>query len=69
MQELGHLFYKPIYDGNGSAVIAVVNHMTDPKQMGNITSAVKWQTHNKLMKNSQPSDPLLSMLNVSVAVQ
>lgn len=64
LQELGKLFYKPIHDGNGSIVLAVVNQLSDAKQMGTVASALKWQSQSKLIKNSQPSDPLLPLLNV-----
>ena len=64
IQDLGKLFYKPINDSNGSIVLAIVNQMQDPKQIGNLTSAVKWQSQTKLMKNSPSTDPLLPLLNV-----
>lgn len=66
LQELGSLFYKPINDGNGSIVLAIVNQLTDAKQVNSVSSALKWQSQNKLTKNSQPSDPLLPLLNVSI---
>lgn len=69
IQDLGKLFYKPINDGNGSIVLAIVNQISDPKQVGNLTSAVKWQSQAKLTKNSQPLDPLLPLLNVSHCCQ
>lgn len=66
--ELGKLFYKPISDGNGSVVFVVINHITDVKQTAGISSAVKWQTQGKLVRNMPPNDPLLSMLNVSLVI-
>lgn len=67
IQDLGKLFYKPINDSNGSIVLAIVNQISDPKLIGNLTSAVKWQSQTKLIKNSQTTDPLLPLLNVSTA--
>ena len=64
LQEIGKLFYKPIHDGNGSVVLAIVNQLSDSKQSGNIASSLKWQSVSKLTKNSSPSDPLLPLLNV-----
>ena len=66
LQELGKLFYKPIHDGNGSIVLAIVNQLTDSKQIGNISSSLKWQSQSKLIKNSQSADPLIPLLNVSI---